>query len=409
MCEEHTADFNLTQHFHSIGTTPPRKVPCSAMLKDMVRSPAFNLATTVAVVLNAIAFGLHSDFQSKNLTETETPMLWKASELAFCIFFTVEVGVRGYVFQCSFFTADGWAWNLFDLVLILLQIIDVVVTYTTEKMDAMGDLIVMRLLRVFRLVRILRLLRVLRSVVELRTLTMSLAGSFRLFFWAIVMLFLVIFVMSIYLTDSVTDHRRFLATSGFDSITELDRYYGSLSHTVLTLFQSVMGGIDWDMAVNPLLAFSPLLAVVYCVYVAFVLLAMMNVITGVFTENALLNARNGEDIYMINKVRDLFQQLNLDNSGMITWQQIQEQKDRREMQEYFRAIDVDISEAQHLFNLLDLNDTGYISADNFLNGCIRIRGPARALETMLLLRETSRLSKRLDEALEPISDEETFQ
>merc|ERR1712060_721730 len=101
--------------------------------------------------------------------------------------------------------------------------------------------------RVFRLVRILRLLRVLRSVVELRTLTMSLAGSFRLFFWAIVMLFLVIFVMSVYLTDSVTDHRRLLAASGLDSFIELDRYYGSLSLTVLTLFQSVMGGIDWDM------------------------------------------------------------------------------------------------------------------------------------------------------------------
>jgi len=207
-------------------------------------------------------------------------------------------------------------------------------------------------------------------------------------------LFLLIYVMAVYLTSIVRDAEAVNLRNGLE-VTTLNRYFGTLGRSILVLYQSVTGGMDWDDAVAPLMDdISDWLGFMYACYVAFVVLAMMNVVTGVFTETALLSAKRDQDIYMVNHVRDLFHQLDLDNTGMISWQQIEQQMGTPEMQEYFKAIDIDVSEAQGLFKLLDLNDCGIISSEDFLNGCIRIRGPARALETMLLLRETTRMSKK---------------
>jgi len=57
------------------------------------------------------------------------------------------------------------------------------------------------------------------------------------------------------------------------------------------------------------------------------------------------------------------------------------------MTEYFRQIDVDISEARGIFDLLDIDDSGKLSVEEFVSGCMRISGHAKALDTLVLIRE----------------------
>merc|ERR1712190_455439 len=69
------------------------------------------------------------------------------------------------------------------------------------------------------------------------------------------------------------------------------------------------------------------------------------------------------------------------------------------VQEYFKAIDVDPSEAKHLFEMLDINGSGKIDLEEFLSGCLRMQGPAKALDLLLMTRESRRNDDRVDRSL----------
>merc|ERR1712032_262363 len=83
------------------------------------------------------------------------------------------------------------------------------------------------------------------------------------------------------------------------------------------------------------------------------------------------------------------------NGGLtrsMSWGDFEDQLKCPQMQDYFKAIDVDPCEAKGVFKLLDLDDSGSIDAEEFISGCVRLRGPAKALELAVLQHELQRMS-----------------
>merc|ERR1711972_516951 len=121
---------------------------------------------------------------------------------------------------------------------------------------------------------------------------------------------------------------------------------------------------------------------------------MMNVITGVFLETAMERAKQEKEIFLVGNARIVFERADMDKSGMISWPEFQKALEVDDMRDFFEAIDIDQTEAKSLFDLLDISGDGKISADEFLNGCLRVRGPAKALDLLVLSREVSQLIER---------------
>merc|ERR1712203_578634 len=71
---------------------------------------------------------------------------------------------------------------------------------------------------------------------------------------------------------------------------------------------------------------------------------------------------------------------------------------------YFKFIDVDPSEAQSIFQLLDVDDTNHLDPEEFLHGCMRLRGPAQALELAMLINESHHFYKRAEDYLRLIHE-----
>merc|ERR1719198_1438939 len=102
-----------------------------------------------------------------------------------------------------------------------------------------------------------------------------------------------------------------------------------------------------------------MLGFVFFVYIVSAVLAFLNVTTGVFVEASIKSAKADRDFFMINNVRQLFKDQTSGN-GEMTWDNFVGLLNAPEMQAYFKAIDLDPSEARGLFRLLDLDDSGTV-------------------------------------------------
>eukprot|EP00927_Polykrikos_kofoidii_P076019 TRINITY_DN7264_c0_g1_i1.p1 TRINITY_DN7264_c0_g1~~TRINITY_DN7264_c0_g1_i1.p1 ORF type:complete len:855 (+),score=175.18 TRINITY_DN7264_c0_g1_i1:132-2696(+) len=373
----------------------------AANVAYMLNSSIGETIVCIALMANAVLMGLETDFGSRALVgDSEEPAIFFRLEIAFCIFFSLEIAVRFYVLGWSFFTAVSVrAWNCFDAAVAASQVVSVLANLLSMQPSG-KSLSFMRALRIVRIIRVTRLVRVLRFIEELRTIVSSIAGSMRSLGWTLILLFLMIYTVAICLTQLVLDYQMSQKEAELAVDPNLLYWYGSLMRTILTLFECIASGVSWDEVVQPLIdKISPVVGLLFCFYISFSVFAMMNVVTGVFVEKAMQHAQEDKEEYLATHISEAFKRADTDDSGEVTWEEFEGRLQAEEMQEYFKAIDVDISEAKGLFKLIDADGSGSIDAVEFVSGCMRLRGPAKALELALLLHETNRMHEWLTDKI----------
>jgi hypothetical protein len=337
--------------------------------------------------------GWQADYLARHTTD-KLPAFARATEIFFCTAFSLEVALRIATFRKNFFKCRDWRWNCFDCLVVALQITEEFMALLAENFTM--NFSFLRVVRVVRLVRVIRLVRLLRLISELRTLITSLLGSLKSFGWTMILLFGVIYTTGIFFTQVVTDYRLELQQENVDA-SILSGYFGSLEKSIMVLIQAILGGVSWREVTMPLqeeIHWSVSLA--FCMYIIFSVLAAMNVVTGVFVDSAVNSAKNDKEIYLINSVRSMFRRLDLDLAGEITWDQFEQTLDEAEMKEYFKQINVAISEARGIFDLLDITCSGKISTEELVSGCMRISGYAKSLDILALIHEVRDLSDMQD-------------
>merc|ERR1719421_2262292 len=73
---------------------------------------------------------------------------------------------------------------------------------------------------------------------------------------------------------------------------DLKRNYGRLDHIIYALFQSVTGGVDWGEPAGVLAEVHSGYRWLYALFIAFTQFAVLNVVTGIFVEQARQCASN---------------------------------------------------------------------------------------------------------------------
>merc|ERR1712176_151242 len=92
---------------------------------------------------------------------------------------------------------------------------------------------------------------------------------------------------------------------------------------------------------------------------------------------------------LIGFLHEIFRSANHGKEEM-SWDAFACHLDTPEIQEYFKIIDVDIGEARSVFELIDADGSGRLDLLEFASGCLRLRGPAKAVELSLLMAETKK-------------------
>ena len=108
--------------------------------------------------------------------------------------------------------------------------------------------------------------------------------------WSVVVLILEMFLFSIIFLNGIV---QFIADAPPDStdVERMKEFFGSLPMTILTLFMSVSGGVDYWDVLKLLLTISSGYAILFMLFIIITVLAVLNVINAIFVNDAMETTR----------------------------------------------------------------------------------------------------------------------
>lgn len=284
-------------------------------------------------------------------------------------------------------------WNCFDMALVIIQVMNVL----SRSMIGHGCSIA-RALTVVKNARILRVVRMIRFVSELRVLIIVIGGALRATIWTLLLLFILTYSFGLCIMLVIKDRME------FDPYTQEERlmvdiYFGSLTRTMWTLYLAISSGVTWGDGHGPaptLYSYvSPWTAPVFGLYVGFMVFGILNIITGIYLNTAISTTDEINHQGMMDQIRHLFSAADTDGSGAVSLVEFRQLLSHKEMGVYLRGIGWRVEQAEDLFRMLDDDQSGEISIDEFIAGCTRLQGHARAIDFAAFVASFNRLQDRL--------------
>jgi len=290
-----------------------------------------------------------------------------------------------------FFSGSDWRWNMFDTILVIQSLVD-------QAANIAPNVTFVRVMRIVRFLRILRLVRVLRGFIRIRLMVQSILGSLKNLLWIFLMIFFVLYSFAIFFLHGVAE-----SYSDVNSITqdEMRLYYGSVFDCVLSLFMCVSGGDDWSNRMQPFRSIPDVYMYGFILYIFFMVFGLLNIVVASFVEAAAEISRRDRDSMIEQQIsqaqriaediRLFFNDADTDNSGDLNREEFKQHLQDDRVKAFFASLDLDVGQATDLFDLLDTDDDGRLGLDEFLAGCMRLRGTATSMDVNLLLWEVEKL------------------
>lgn len=265
---------------------PPRR----GMVHKITQHRLFNLLVMVVISVNAFYTAYQSNYEMETLGKS--PPHDELIETCFVMFFALELVLKIFVHRLHFFCNEDMSWNLLDFFLVMFSLGNVVLNFTG---GTMGSLTFARTLRVFKVGKILRIFRAVRCLKELRVMIGSIYGSLSSLWWSFVMIGIILYVFALFFVQQMAVE---LASSqdNQDHIWKQQRYYfQDVERAVLTLLETTMGGVDWDFIYILLEPLGLMYTMTFIFYICFFNFAVMNILTGIFLEQAMKLWKPDED------------------------------------------------------------------------------------------------------------------
>jgi len=351
---------------------------------------------------------------------------FKAAEVIFLVWMVIEVVVNAYAQRWDFVTGKDSYWNLFDMAIVAIS--------TAMLLVQAVSVTFLRVLRLFRLGKIMRVFRAFKFLRGVRSMVISMSGSFMHLVSAMLVMCVFIYVVSLVLMQGIASDAEerndfyglpitrnakvgtvFEFASGMmphagdvshaGDWERVNTLYGSIDRAMMTLFLSVSNGITWSAAAEPIAKLGTFYGMVWTAFMAFMLFGMLNVLTGIFVDAAIkammndrdnmIQAQMDERDSLVSTIHAVFKDMDADGSGNITEAEFDVLLRDEELALYLSALGIQHREAKCLFTLLDEDQSGKLTIDEFVNGFLKLKGGAKAFDTALLMAENLKIRKKL--------------
>mmetsp|Transcript_111422 Transcript_111422/g.311437 ORF Transcript_111422/g.311437 Transcript_111422/m.311437 type:complete len:593 (-) Transcript_111422:140-1918(-) len=387
---------------------PPPWVP--RIVVKFVRSQHFECVMAIVILGNCFCIGVEAD----NVLEGAEALGTKIAEHVFTVLFVVELLLRIVVYGYRRFIpclsqGRGNIGEFFDAILVIMTgVIPLwVLPFCGITPDAQDS---MRMFTVLRALRLARVVRVLRSqwFQEVWVLLRGMIESMRMLFWTVVVIAFITYIFAIFgvvtISTSVQSAGVAAAERGdermVDQIETLFGHVNNVASFMMTLVQ-VLTLDSWTDLVRRLNRFSPRAWIFFYLYVSIAVLVLMNIVTAVLVDNALMNsnkdaqeivaAQEQEKKKAFQRFRMLFGEMDTDGSGDLTREEFQTAFADPVISAQLRAMQLEAEDVEEIFTLLDSGD-GVLSLNEFFDGIQRMEGVATAKDLFRLIKKMDHLA-----------------
>jgi len=293
------------------------------------------------------------------------------------------------------------AFNTLDFLVVVGNIFEVV-------FELSANLTYLRIFRVFRLVRFVRVVRTVRALRSLRTMVFAIIHTFTDLMWSLALIFFLVFVFAIIFTSAAESHFQSVdptSEEAVDDASTVRMYFGGIYISMVTLLSAITGGEDWMIYGRALrlLQHGEMYFQLLCFYICICVVGMLNVVTGIFVDNAVSTRTQDEvvDRYqednksIADELKRVFRIADKDGNGLLSLAELDKQLRDPWVRAYFAGLDIDPGEAKIIFALLDSDKSGMLTTDEFINGVIKTKGSAKNIDILSLMYDSSLISTQL--------------
>lgn len=369
---------------------------CYRRFCRMVRSSAFDYAIGAVIVMNTgyLGFQVDQQIQHHGSMNVDTQTSYEIIELSFIAVFALELVARIIVDRWRFPFSP---WNMFDFMLVLFSAIDVMVKYGIGGARFGGALNVIRSFRMIKVFKTFRVIRLVRAFRELRVVVMSIIQCFRSLFWTVLLLFGLIYITAILILVELSDETEAFSTDTTHGQWR-KQHFNELARAMLTLFQISTGGILWSeaaFALEPVTGGAMDFNTLLVLFVAIVVFAIANIMTGIFVDHAIKTAlddtRNVQEEEQEKSDRGIIQfrrcafTMDDSGSGSMSRDTLQKMLQLPDMKQFLKDFDIDARDMRLMFDLIC--QKGKISLsdiDDFARDCLRVKGLAKNVEVVAI-------------------------
>jgi hypothetical protein len=385
----------------------------------IVKSLPFAVISYLGIAANSLFIGVSMQLEMNKVQSGTQMEEWlDVVEFGFVVFFTLELLCKLLAEDVYVFFGSDWHWNLLDTVLVIAAVLQGALELS-DSSDA-PNMTPTRIIRLFRVTRVLRVVRVVQACQSLRVMLNSVFKSLDALIWVLVVLLVFKYIFAMLFMHGTILYFESHLGSGGESLTLEEQYFwddpqqhvdymkcswGSIDRSILTLFESITGGRDWGEVFWSLYKVGALYGLMFVVYVYFMVFLVLNVVIGTVVDvtsgvaardrDRMVDAEMSSLKDYASDIKTFFKQADADGSGQLSWEEFRTHLENDRVKAYFQTLDLDIRKAHTLFSLLDSNDSGEVGIEEFLDGCLRLRGQAKSLDLNLLIHQVDGLVKDL--------------
>jgi len=389
-----------------------RKLPG---LAAMVSGNCLQAMNITMIVLNSLFLVFSTeDMLTSSIEGKVENSIWQTFELIFCIFFFTELLWRLYTDRRHFCDPRERWLNALDALLVGLSTMDVILNLS--KAGHMMNVTFARPLRFLRFVQVLRIMRVMSLFHSFRLMIYSIMYSMLSLVWVFAMLAFVMYLFSMVFMHGIAEHFRAARGSGGPCETatceELTRLFGNATLTLVSLFMSITGGLDWSELWLLLRTVHWIYSWLFLFYVFFMVFGVLNIVVATFVDSVSVISKRDRDLVTYNEleknrqcyadIKRFFNEADTNKSGSLTWEEFKDYLQDENVQAYFQSFQLDVTQAKTLFLLLDSNGSNDVNIEEFVEGCMRMRGLARSIDVNQLLYESQQVMRRQAEFMQYI-------
>jgi len=394
----------------------------------------FENVMSLLIILNAVIMftqlyfagmeiGVQLNLESEEDVWAGSEVFFETAEHIFNAIFLLELTAKILILRKQFFLDEDERtcekFNIFDVVVVVFCTIDLWMLPVILGKSS-GNIAFIRLIRLARLSRGLKVIRVMKVFSKLRILVRTVASSFMALMWSMVLLGVLNFGGAVFLCQLLQGAMVEDSDMSFETREWLYRYYGTSAKSVWTMFEFTFSG-GWPTYARPVVEqVHWSYAVFFAFYVSVVVFAVTRIITALFLKDTLQIAANDADMMVqeqmaskqryTEKLRDLFELADASGNGSITLEEFEAVCRIPEVHTYFHLLELEIGEVQALFNMLDDGD-GAVSYDEFMRGIIRLKGQARSMDVITVMRDCREINdrcRRLEDEVKHLDPSITF-